>query len=130
MRCPHSNGQMPPGAAHFTQAASTLRTLRGVLAALRSYEAVDVAMRKAIVAGISVDDHVDQGAGVGTRGDHGPELHARLRLVGLSQRHRVQHRPACCATCCPRRIMINNDRILTNLAATSLMTPLPTSIGG
>jgi acyl-CoA dehydrogenase len=36
-----SNGQMPPGAAHFTQAVSTLRTLRGVLAAnLRSYEAV------------------------------------------------------------------------------------------
>jgi acyl-CoA dehydrogenase len=36
-----SNGQMPPGAAHFTQAVSTLRTLRGVLAAnLRSYEAI------------------------------------------------------------------------------------------
>ena len=27
----HSNGQMPPGAAHFTQAVSSLRTLRGVL---------------------------------------------------------------------------------------------------
>jgi acyl-CoA dehydrogenase len=27
-------------------------------------------------------------------------------------------------------IMINNDRILSNLAATSLMTPLPASIGG
>jgi acyl-CoA dehydrogenase len=27
-------------------------------------------------------------------------------------------------------LMINNDRILTNLAATSLMTPLPTSISG
>ncbi len=27
-----SNGQMPPGAAHFTQAVSSLRTLRGVLA--------------------------------------------------------------------------------------------------
>ena len=27
-----SGGQMPPGAAHFTQAASSLRTLRGVLA--------------------------------------------------------------------------------------------------
>jgi hypothetical protein len=26
--------------------------------------------------------------------------------------------------------MINNDRILTNLATTSLMTPLPTSISG
>src|ERR1700760_4004922 len=36
-----SNGQTPPGAAHFTQAVSTLRTLRGVLAtSLRSYEAI------------------------------------------------------------------------------------------
>ena len=36
-----SNGQMPPGAPHFTQAVCTLRTLRGVLAAnLRSYEAI------------------------------------------------------------------------------------------
>ena len=36
-----SNGQMPPGAAHFTQAVSTLRTLRGVLAtSLRSYESI------------------------------------------------------------------------------------------
>src|ERR1700683_2509550 len=36
-----SNGQTPPGAAHFTQALSTLRTLRGVLAtSLRSYESV------------------------------------------------------------------------------------------
>ena len=35
-----SNGQLPPGAPHFTQAMSTLRTLRGVLASnLRSYEA-------------------------------------------------------------------------------------------
>jgi alkylation response protein AidB-like acyl-CoA dehydrogenase len=36
-----SNGQMPPGAPHFTQAVSTLRTVRGVIAAaLRSYQAV------------------------------------------------------------------------------------------
>jgi acyl-CoA dehydrogenase len=27
-------------------------------------------------------------------------------------------------------IMISNDRILSNLAATSVMTPLPTSISG
>jgi acyl-CoA dehydrogenase len=27
-------------------------------------------------------------------------------------------------------LMINNDRILANLATTSLMTPLPASIGG
>src|ERR1700731_1039085 len=45
-----SNGQMPPGAAHFTQAVSTLRTLRGVLAAnLRSYEG-SMADEKAIAS--------------------------------------------------------------------------------
>jgi acyl-CoA dehydrogenase len=27
-------------------------------------------------------------------------------------------------------LMINNDRIMTNLAVTSMMTPLPSSIGG
>src|SRR5260370_22531637 len=36
-----SNGQMPPGAPHFTQAVSSLRTLRCVLSAsLRSYEGI------------------------------------------------------------------------------------------
>jgi len=36
-----SGGQMPPGAAHFTKAASSLRTLRGVLSsALRTYQSV------------------------------------------------------------------------------------------
>lgn len=34
-----ANGQMPPGAPHFTQAIATLRTLRGLISSsLRSYE--------------------------------------------------------------------------------------------
>ena len=91
----HSGGQMPPGAPHFTQAASSLRTLRGVLASsLRSYEAVMSDEKALSVARISVDDHPDQSAGVGARGGDGALRAARVRVVGLSQRQRIQHRPA------------------------------------
>jgi acyl-CoA dehydrogenase len=92
-----SNGQMPPGAAHFTQAVSSLRTLRGVLAAnLRSYESI-MSDDKAISA---------------------LEFQAQITLTKVLRD--VLSAP----------LMINNDRILTNLATTSLMTPLPTSITG
>ena len=125
-----SNGQMPPGAAHFTQAVSTLRTLRGVLAtALRSYEVDHVGRKGDLVLGISGDDHPDQSAGVGTRGDHRAHFAARLRLSGYrNDTEFTIGRLLRDVLSAP--IMINNDRILTNLATTSLMTPLPASISG
>ena len=125
-----SNGQMPPGAPHFTQAVSSLRTLRGVLAAnLRSYEAI-MSDEKAISslefqALITLTKVQASELAVTT------VLHS-LRACGLSgYRNDTEFtigrllRDVLSAP-----LMINNDRILANLATTSLMTPLPTSISG
>jgi acyl-CoA dehydrogenase len=125
-----SNGQMPPGAAHFTQAVSSLRTLRGVLAAnLRSYELV-MSDEKAISslefqAMITLTKVQASELAVTT-------VLSSLRACGLSgYRNDTEFtigrllRDVLSAP-----LMINNDRILTNLATTSLMTPLPTSISG
>jgi acyl-CoA dehydrogenase len=125
-----SNGQTPPGAAHFTQAVSTLRMLRGVLAAgLRSYEAV-MSDEKAIAslefqAMITLTKVQVSELAVTT-------VLTALRACGLSgYRNDTEFtigrllRDVLSAP-----IMISNDRILTNLATTSLMTPLPSSISG
>jgi acyl-CoA dehydrogenase len=125
-----SNGQMPPGAAHFTQAVSTLRTLRGVLAAnLRSYELI-MSDEKAISS-------LEFQAMITLTKVQASELAvtavlSSLRACGLSgYRNDTEFtigrllRDVLSAP-----LMINNDRILTNLATTSLMTPLPTSISG
>jgi acyl-CoA dehydrogenase len=126
----NSNGQMPPGAAHFTQAVSTLRTLRGVLAAnLRSYEAI-MSDEKAISA-------LEFQALITLTKVQASELAvttvlSSLRACGLSgYRNDTEFtigrllRDVLSAP-----LMINNDRILTNLATTSLMTPLPATISG
>jgi acyl-CoA dehydrogenase len=125
-----SNGQMPPGAAHFTQAVSTLRTLRGLLAAnLRSYEAI-MSDEKAISslefqALITLTKVQASELAVTT-------VLSALRACGLSgYRNDTEFtigrllRDVLSAP-----LMINNDRILTNLATSSLMTPLPASISG
>ncbi len=125
-----SNGQLPPGAAHFTQAVSTLRTLRGVLAAsLRGYEAV-MADEKAVSSlefqsMITLTKVQVSELAVST-------VLASLRACGLSGYRNDSEftigrllRDVLSAP-----IMINNDRIMANLATTSLMTPLPTSISG
>jgi acyl-CoA dehydrogenase len=125
-----SNGQMPPGAAHFTQAVSSLRTLRGVLAAnLRSYEVI-MSDEKAITsmefqALITLTKVQASEFAVAT-------VLSSLRACGLSgYRNDTEFslgrllRDVLSAP-----LMINNDRILANLATTSLMTPLPASISG
>jgi acyl-CoA dehydrogenase len=125
-----SNGQMPPGAPHFTQAVSSLRTLRGVLAAnLHSYQAI-MSDEKAISslefqAQITLTKVQASELAVTT-------VLSSLRACGLSgYRNDTEFtigrllRDVLSAP-----LMINNDRILTNLATTSLMTPLPTSISG
>jgi acyl-CoA dehydrogenase len=126
----NSNGQMPPGAPHFTQAVSTLRTLRGVLsAAMRSYEAAMsdekalaslefqsmITLTKVQVSELAVVTvmHAMRACGLsGFRNDTEFSIGRHLRDVLSAP------------------LMISNDRILANLATTSLMTPLPTTIGG
>jgi acyl-CoA dehydrogenase len=125
-----SNGQMPPGAAHFTQAVSTLRTLRGVLSAsLRSYEAIMsdekaisslefqamITLTKVQVSELAVTTVMTSLRACGLSGYRNDTEFTIGRLL-----RDVLSAP----------IMISNDRILTNLATTSLMTPLPASISG
>lgn len=126
----HSNGQMPPGAAHFTQAVSSLRTLRGVLAsALSAYQAA-MADEKALGS-------LEFQSMITLTKVHASELAAAtvlsaVRACGLSGYRNDSEfsigrllRDVLSAP-----LMINNDRILANFGATSLMAPLPTSISG
>ena len=125
-----SNGQTPPGAAHFTQAMSSLRTLRSVLsAALHTYESARdddkqlgslefqsmITLTKVQASELAVATVLSamRACGLsGYRNDTEFSIGRHLRDILSAP------------------LMINNDRILTNLATTSLMTPLPTSIGG
>jgi acyl-CoA dehydrogenase len=125
-----SGGQMPPGAAHFTKAASSLRTLRSVLnSAMRSYQAI-MSDEKAVAAlefqsMITLTKVQASELAVET-------VLSALRACGLSGfrndsefsigRHLRDVLSA--------PLMINNDRILANLAMTSVMTSLPTSVSG
>jgi acyl-CoA dehydrogenase len=125
-----SNGTMPPGAAHFTQAVSSLRTLRGVLAAnLNSYQSImsdekaisslefqaQITLTKVQVSELAVTTVLSSLRACGLSGYRNDTEFTIGRLL-----RDVLSAP----------LMINNDRILTNLATTSLMTPLPTSISG
>jgi len=125
-----SNGQTPPGAAHFTQALSTLRTLRGVLAtSLRSYESVMsdekaisslefqtmITLTKVQVSELAVTTVLTALRACGLSGYRNDTEFTIGRLL-----RDVLSAP----------IMISNDRILTNLATSSLMTPLPALISG
>jgi acyl-CoA dehydrogenase len=125
-----SGGQMPPGAAHFTQAASSLRTLRGVLnSALRSYQAV--MLDEKALASLEFQTMITL-TKVQASELAAATVLAALRACGLSGyrndseftigRHLRDILSA--------PLMINNDRILANLAMTSVMTSLPASISG
>jgi len=122
------SGQLPPGAPQFTKALASLRTLRGMLAnSLRAYERnmhdpkalASVEFQSLItLTKVEASEHA-----VGI-------VMSALRACGLSGyrsdgdftigRHLrdVLSSP----------IMINNDRILANLATSSLMTPIPASM--
>jgi acyl-CoA dehydrogenase len=125
-----SNGQMPPGAAQFTQAVSSLRALRALLAsALRGYEAV-MSDEKAIAA-------LEFQSMITLTKVQASELAAAtvmsaLRACGLTGYRNDSEfsigRHLRDVLSAP--LMINNERILANLSGTALMTPLPATISG
>lgn len=122
------NGQLPPGAPQFTKALSSLRTLRGMLAtSLRNYERnmddpkalaslefqsmITLTKVEASELATSIVMSALRACGLsGYRADGDFTIGRHLRDVLSSP------------------IMINNDRILANLATTSLMTPIPASL--
>ena len=124
----HSQGQTPPGAPQFTRALATLRTLRGMLAtSLRRYEQI-------------MDDHqalaaLDFQTMITLTKVEASELAAAtvmsaMRACGLSGYRNDSEftlgRHLRDVLSSP--IMINNDRILSNLATSVLMSAVPTSL--
>ncbi|HEY2037502.1 MAG TPA: acyl-CoA dehydrogenase family protein [Steroidobacteraceae bacterium] len=124
----HAGGQAPPGAPQLTQVLSQLRTLRGVLAnSLRAYEskmddpkalgALDfqsqITLTKVEVSELAVATVLSALRVCGLSGyrcDSEFSIERQLRDVLSSP------------------LMINNDRILSSLAGTSLLAPIPTSL--
>jgi acyl-CoA dehydrogenase len=125
-----TSGQLPPGAAHLTRATASLRTLRGLVAsALHRFEAVDgdegaiesvefqtaMNLLKVNASELAITTVMSalQACGLsGYRNDTQFSIGRHLRDVLSSP------------------IMINNDRILANVAAASLLTPVPATLTG
>jgi acyl-CoA dehydrogenase len=123
-----SNGQLPPGAPHFMKATSALRTLRGMLAsAVRAYEAaasderalasldfqttINLTKVEASELAVSIVLSALRACGLaGYRNDGEFSVGRSLRDVLSSP------------------IMINNDRILANVAGAALLGALPVSV--
>jgi acyl-CoA dehydrogenase len=121
-------GQLPPGAPQFTRALATLRTLRGMLCtSIRKYEAcmddpqalaaldfqtlITLTKVEASELAAATVMHAMRACGLsGYRNDSEFSIGRHLRDVLSSP------------------IMINNDRILANLATPSLMSPMATSL--
>jgi acyl-CoA dehydrogenase len=124
----HGNGQLPPGAPQFTKALATLRTLRGMLASsLRRYQecmddpkALAALEFQTLITLTKVEASELAAATVmsamracglsGYRNDGEYSIGRYLRDVLSSP------------------IMINNDRILSNLTSSALMTAIPKSL--
>ena len=121
-------GQLPPGAPQFTRALATLRTLRGMLAtSLRRYEhcmndpqalaglefQTLITLTKVEASELAAQTvmHAMRACGLsGYRNDSEYSIGRHLRDVLSSP------------------IMINNDRILANLATPVLMSPMASSL--
>jgi acyl-CoA dehydrogenase len=119
----HSNGQLPPGAAHLTRATISLRTLRGFVAlALQRFETSERAELESLdfqtsmnllkvnasELAIATVTSCMQACGLsGYRNDGEFSVARHLRDVLSSS------------------IMINNDRILANAASASLLIEVP-----
>jgi acyl-CoA dehydrogenase len=125
-----ADGVLPPGAAHLTRASATLQTLRSLIAAaLQRFEAIaddgsaldsldyqtSMNLHKVRASELAVSTVMSamQACGLsGYRNDSEFSLGRHLRDVLSSP------------------IMINNDRILANLAEASLLSGVPTSLRG
>jgi acyl-CoA dehydrogenase len=125
-----ADGVLPPGAAHFTRASASLQTLRSLIAAaLQRFEAIaddgsalesldfqtSMNLHKVRASELAVSTVMSamQACGLsGYRNDSEFSLGRHLRDVLSSP------------------IMINNDRILANLADASLLNGVPTSLRG
>ena len=128
MRKAQRAGGLPPGVPHFTQALANLRALRALIAAMLSrYEAIEhdpkalgaidfqtaITLLKVDASELAVETVMNamRATGLsGYRNDTDVSVGRSLRDILSSP------------------IMINNDRILSSLTASTLLTDIPTSI--
>jgi acyl-CoA dehydrogenase len=123
-----NGGTLPPGAGHFTQATAELQTLRGMIAAsVRAYEQ-NVDDGRALMA-------IDFQAKMNLTKVQASEMAVSIvlsaaRACGLSGYRNDSEfsigRPLRDVLSSP--IMINNDRILANLAKSALVSAVPASM--
>jgi len=123
-----AGGQMPPGAAHFTAAKMTLTKLRAIITANLDTYATHEHDERAL-SGLDFQSQINLLKVEASELAVATVMHA-MRACGLSGyrndgdfsvgRHL---RDALSAP-----IMINNDRILANIATASLMSAVPTSL--
>jgi acyl-CoA dehydrogenase len=123
-----ANGQVPPGAAHFTRAKASLGTLRGLLASsLRRYE--EAAHDEQALASLDFQTMINLTKVEASELAVSTVLSA-LRACGLSG-YRNDSEFAIgrhLRDVLSSPIMINNDRILANIASASLMSVIPGSL--
>src|SRR5215471_2768420 len=124
----NASGQLPPGAAHLTRASATLRALRSTIASgMARYEAA-----------AQDHDHLDsldfQGAmnllKVNASEMSIATVMSALQATGLSG---YRNDSACSVgrnlrDVLSSSIMINNDRILANVASATMLTEVPQSL--
>ena len=124
-----AGGQLPPGAAHYTKASSSLLTLRGLVASsLRKFE--QAAGDELKLASVEFQTMINLTKVEASELAVSTVL-AALRACGLSgYRNDGDYTVGrYLRDVLSSPIMINNDRILANVAASSLMSPVPASMG-
>ena len=123
-----SGGQLPPGAPQFTKALASLRTLLGMLGtSMRTYER-NMGNPKAL-ASLEFQSMITL-TKVEASEMAASTVMSALRACGLSG-YRTDSEFSVgrhLRDVLSSPIMINNDRILANLATSSLMTPIPASV--
>jgi acyl-CoA dehydrogenase len=128
MRKAQRAGSLPPGLPHFTQSLAALRSLRALIAAsLNRYESIARDPRAL--------SSVDFQTAINLLKVDASELAvqtvmAAMRATGLSgyRNDTDVSIGRCLRDVLSSPIMINNDRILSNLSASTLLSEIPTSI--
>jgi acyl-CoA dehydrogenase len=122
------SGQLPPGAPQFTRALASLRTLRGMLSnSLRRYE--QCMNDPATLAGLEFQTMITL-TKVEASELAAATVMSAMRACGLSgYRNDSEYSIGrYLRDVLSSPIMINNDRILANLATSVLMSPMATSL--
>ena len=124
----NASGQLPPGAAHLTRASATLGALRAMIAS---------AMARYETAALQSDrlDALDFQSGMNLLKVNASEMAIATVMSALQATGLSGYRND--STCAIGRhlrdvlsspIMINNDRILANVASATMLTEVPASL--